>query len=400
MTTRDATLETEGVSHDDTQQQPAPGGNPHRDISPAVARRRQQMAEETGQEFPESYDHNPAASEPTGDGEAYEETPRDHGGDGRGQPFGDADAGAAGETGADEPLVTVKIDGEERQVPLSEVTAGYQRASAANQRFEQASHRLREAQERLQRAQELEQRLQQQGSATASQEATQPAQAGQGGGAGPGADDDGSAALARKLQYGTDDEVREAVREMTAGRGQQVDPAQITQQAIQQMRQQQAYEQTLNTIGEEFPEVFQDPHLTRIAADNVHAVRANQLQQLGYGTDRLRSPEEIARLYREEQGRGTVAGDIEVFRAAASHVRQWDSQRRGTPPPQQQQAQKPKAQGDGFEGRRRSKRAIQAPPQGAAGHRAGEGEQPPDLQESRRKGIAYIRQQRGQQRGR
>jgi len=44
-----------------------------------------------------------------------------------------------------EPLYTVKIDGQERQVPLSELTAGYQNRDDAHNRLGQANEVLRQA---------------------------------------------------------------------------------------------------------------------------------------------------------------------------------------------------------------------------------------------------------------
>lgn len=39
----------------------------------------------------------------------------------------------------EEPLYTVKIDGQKRQVPLSEITASYQMREAAQNRLDQAN---------------------------------------------------------------------------------------------------------------------------------------------------------------------------------------------------------------------------------------------------------------------
>ena len=52
---------------------------------------------------------------------------------------------AADEATEGDTLVTVKIDGQDRQVPLSEVLKGYQLAKASTERFEEASHTKREA---------------------------------------------------------------------------------------------------------------------------------------------------------------------------------------------------------------------------------------------------------------
>lgn len=46
--------------------------------------------------------------------------------------------------GADEALVTVKVDGEEKQVKLSELTRDYQKFASATQRFEEAAGARRE----------------------------------------------------------------------------------------------------------------------------------------------------------------------------------------------------------------------------------------------------------------
>lgn len=53
----------------------------------------------------------------------------------------------------DDPVVTIKVDGKDIEVPLSELKKGYQKDAAANQRFEQAAELRKTAEAETQRAQ-------------------------------------------------------------------------------------------------------------------------------------------------------------------------------------------------------------------------------------------------------
>lgn len=75
----------------------------------------------------------PQEDAPVDDG-AAEETP----------PSADADAAATPE-GEDEPLITVKVNGQELQVKQSELIANYQKDSAAAQKFEEAAQLRKQA---------------------------------------------------------------------------------------------------------------------------------------------------------------------------------------------------------------------------------------------------------------
>ena len=97
----------------------------------------------------------------------------------------------------EEPLYTVKIDGQERQVPLSELTASYQIQSAAANRLDQANEVLR-------RARDMEQDVQ--GHPTATAPAVQPQPR-------DGLDGIDFAGLAERLQYGDTDAAAAALKE-------------------------------------------------------------------------------------------------------------------------------------------------------------------------------------------
>jgi len=93
-----------------------------------------------------------------------------------------------------------------------------------------------------------------------------------------------AAALSRRLQYGNDTEGAAAVADMAQliearvrASNPQINPQALaqyaTQQAIQQIQQQQALNFNLQTVGQEYPDVFADEGLSQLAALKLHGIR-------------------------------------------------------------------------------------------------------------------------------
>jgi hypothetical protein len=112
--------------------------------------------------------------------------------------------------------------------------------------------------------------------------------------------------IAQRLSFGTIAEQREAVMDLADSLGPKVDADTIRRQAAADVLQHTRLEQNLNIIGQEYPEIFQDPVLTQVAALQLDALRRN---------------------YPQFQQRP----DLDQYREACSQVRQ-----RFRPAPQQQ----------------------------------------------------------------
>jgi hypothetical protein len=72
--------------------------------------------------------------------------------------------------------------------------------------------------------------------------------------------------IAQRLSFGTVDEQKQAVLDLAAGLQPQVDVETVRHQAATEVLQHLRLEQNLTTIGQEYPEIFQDPVLTQVAA--------------------------------------------------------------------------------------------------------------------------------------
>lgn len=110
--------------------------------------------------------------------------------------------------------------------------------------------------------------------------------------------------IARRINYGSEEEQKKAITDLinvaakSAGRANQAPPADqlanvATQQALAVLR----FEQNMDTIGKEFPDIFSDTDLTIMAARRVNELRMKY---------------EIL---------GTPKPDIEIYREAGSLVR-------------------------------------------------------------------------------
>ena len=149
----------------------------------------------------------------------------------------------------DEAKVTIKVDGEEREVSLEELKRGYQIESAARERLDIAT-------ETMKRAEDLERRL-------ASGEVSEPEET-----PSPESEDGQDIdwkGLADTLQYGESDAAAEAlksaVENATQGAGNTATPEEIELRTLDRLE----WQQTLAKFGEEYPDIIQDQTLAAIA---------------------------------------------------------------------------------------------------------------------------------------
>ena len=180
------------------------------------------------------------------------------------EPEGD---GAPREPVPGEPLYTVKIDGVERQVPLSDLTAGYKAPNDARRHLEEASQTLR-------RAREIEHGVLSRTTAQMPPAAQQP----------PSDELDGIdwSGVAEKLQFGERDDAGNALRNMVVqlrDRGSSSGGAAPSVDQVE-MRVLEKIEWTtaLNQFGEEYQDILTDPHVGRIAGSIGRALYQQSMQ--------------------------------------------------------------------------------------------------------------------------
>ncbi|MCH8275763.1 MAG: hypothetical protein IH851_13355, partial [Armatimonadetes bacterium] len=138
-----------------------------------------------------------------------------------------------------EPLYTVTVDGQERQVPLSEITASYQIQAAAQNRLDAASQIMRQAQETQQGVQ---------GRTAAPGSAVQEPRS-------DGLDGIDWGGIAEKLQYGEKDDAGDALKGLVAelrnrGRG-SAGVAPSTDQIEARVLERLEWTSALNRFGED-----------------------------------------------------------------------------------------------------------------------------------------------------
>jgi len=171
--------------------------------------------------------------------------------------------------------VKVKVDGEEQELSLSEVTRGFQKDAAASKRLEQAAQRQKELDEREEKIKAREAEL-------AADPATKIVDE-EGNELNPesslpgvdgeaikgfldafygGKEDDAAAALTRLLQS--------TGRTSEATQGKEVDTgnvAEIVKQVLTEDRDQQNFNVARHAFTEEYEDVWKDPNLARMADD-------------------------------------------------------------------------------------------------------------------------------------
>jgi hypothetical protein len=145
---------------------------------------------------------------------------------------GQADAeDASGTKPVDKPsMVKVKVNGEEKELPLDEVIAGYQKNTAADQNLQSAAEALRLAAE---------------ASKTSSTDESEKVD---------------YKALARALQMGTEDEAEQAVKKLIAKPSKEPDVLQLVEQrlSLREARAEKA------KFEDEYKDLFSDPYLAKL----------------------------------------------------------------------------------------------------------------------------------------
>lgn len=247
----------------------------------------------------------------------------------------DAAPGQAG-AGSEDPLVTVKIHGDERQVPQSELVRGYQMETAGQEALRTARQRQRELDQR-----EAQLRQWQAAAQASAQEAAQRSRA-----EAAALDDDEARKLAEVIQYGDDEEeVATAIKKVWQGRGRNggagggnangadgaggaptVHPEVLAAHVEDRVRRRMAYQQTLNEVAAEYPGIIgnqADPHLIQVAANNAWQLRRLALDGLGYPGVAHMPAAEVLQRYTQEQQRGRVWPDGDLFRRATMATQNW-----------------------------------------------------------------------------
>ena len=265
----------------------------------------------------------------------------------------------------DEPLYTVKVDGEERQVPLSEITASYQIQAAAQNRLDQASRIMRQAQE-------TQQGVQGRTAAPGPIAQQQPRD---------GLDGIDWGGVAERLQYGEKDDAGDALKDLVVqlrDRGRSSGGAQATPEQVE-LRVLEKIEWTtaLNRFGEDYQDILQDPHVGGIAG----SIARTLYQQAIQDTQMSGQPR---RPY------------WDIFREAGEKTREW---RNGLAGQQAEDSGEPTPPVSLSPERRRRKAAAPQPPvprSGVTRSGARRDAAPKSDEQRAREGIADIQRGRGQ----
>lgn len=158
--------------------------------------------------------------------------------------------------GLDQMLVTVKIDGRERQVTVEEMQRQFQKNGAAEARLEEATRLLNEAR------------------ATAHKPAAPPVGIADPGGKpdstnAPEGGDDGAKAFLSSLFEGDEEKATEALNRLLGGRNQvpiQPNEQELAAKLTPVIRQQMLQESALEKFESDFSDVMADPYLETVAA--------------------------------------------------------------------------------------------------------------------------------------
>lgn len=148
---------------------------------------------------------------------------------------------------AEEPKYHVKIDGEEKEIPLTELLRGYQKDSAASRRLEEAARRQKELDEREAALKEAEARL------------TNPPE--------PKAPEVDPSEFLDALYDGDREKAAKLFNDLYSGRKEAtqevkpVDPAEVAALVKQQIAVEGAFE----TLKRDYQDVLGDPYLVKVA---------------------------------------------------------------------------------------------------------------------------------------
>lgn len=155
-----------------------------------------------------------------------------------------------------EDMITIKVDGVERQVSRAMVEeAGVktlQKESASDRRLEEATRLLNEAQE-------MHKKLRPSNDAV---EQPLPVQ-------------DEAVQLARAIQYGTEDEAAAVIKLLQQQGREQATPEQIAQLIDAQVKETIEVREAFKVFAAEYPEIQQDPHLGALAIQMEGIARSN-----------------------------------------------------------------------------------------------------------------------------
>lgn len=161
----------------------------------------------------------------------------------------------------DRPTVKVKVDGEEKELPLDEVVKGYQKDAAASKRLEEAARYRAELEEKERQLAEREAAL---GKGDSSEQQLPS-----------GAPDEGvedrARALVGKLLEGEVEDAVAMLAEVMQGRsGSTVDESKVAE-IVQRAEVQREYERDFNTAKQlfdtDYADINADPYLARLAND-------------------------------------------------------------------------------------------------------------------------------------
>ena len=269
----------------------------------------------------------------------------------------------------DEPLYTVTVDGEERQVPLSEITTSYQIQAAAQNRLDQASRIMRQTQE-------TQQGVQGQTAAPGPAVQQQPSD---------GLDGIDWGGVAERLQYGEKDDAGNALKDLvvqlrdrggSAGAA-AANPEQVELRVLEKIE----WTTALNRFGEDYQDILTDPHVGGIAG-SIARTLYQQATQDSQMSGRPRRPY------------------WDIFREAGEKTREWrnglagDS---GEPTPPKPNGEQPAVNLSKERGQR--KRAAPQPPvprSGVARSGARRDKAPKSDEQRHHEGIQDIQRARGQ----
>ncbi len=166
--------------------------------------------------------------------------------------------------GLEKVMVTVKIDGQERQVSVADMQRDYQKNGAADKRLEEAARQSREASRLLAEAQArvVSPPV---GVAAEGEPSDSTTQADAEG------DDPKAAAkrIVKALFEGDEDGAIAAVEKIVAGRQAPTQPD--TQQIALQVKQQMSVESALEQFEKDYPDIVSDPHLDQMTAGFIGA---------------------------------------------------------------------------------------------------------------------------------
>ena len=276
----------------------------------------------------------------------------------------------------DEPLYTVKVDGQERQVPLSEITASYQIQAAAQNRLDQASRIVRQAQETQQGVQ---------GRTAAPAPAVQEPPS-------DGLDGIDFNGVAERLQYGEKDDAGNALKDLVVqlrDRGHSSGAATTTPEQIEtRVMERVEWTTALNRFGEDYRDVLNDPHVGGIAGSMARALYQQSLQ--------------------DSQTNGTPRRPYwDIFKETGDKTREWLKELGGQQAGDSGEPTPPKPNGEQpavnlSPERAARKRAAPQPPTPRSGRPlvpagvTGRGKAPKSDTERYSEGIADIQRARGQ----